>query len=153
MQWYKHIKTHCGNQDIEYQRRVEILHTMLDVVLISALQGLYIFHTSCTCKKCCDHFSTHHFFVAGVQTNSRQSGNLMFSDHHDLKVRQDVDWHDDTPLSPGSCVADQPGDSRLQGLSWSTVETSSVRHRVGPALVFHIKSMALHPCRLPDSPV
>lgn len=91
------------------------------------------------------------FFIAGAQTNSRQSGSVMFSADHNLKVRQDVDWQDGISLSPGSCVADQRGDSRRQGLQWSTVETSSVRHHVGSALVFHIKSMASHPCRLLDS--
>ena len=67
---------------------------------------------------------------------------LNISVHQDLKVRQDEGWHVGISLSPGSCVAEQPGDSRLQGLQWSAVETSSVGHWVGSALVFHIKGMS-----------
>lgn len=73
--------------------------------------------------------------------------------HQDLKVKEDVDCCDGISASPGSGVAEQSGDSRLQGLQRSTVKTSSVSQRVGWALVFHIKSMAPHLVGLPDSPV
>lgn len=128
---------------------VELQHTswMLSwYVQYSHVCGLHRFYRSRTWVKHHNHFSTRNFFIAGVQTNGRQSGSWVLSDHDDLKVRQDVDWHRGISLSPGSCVADQPGDSRLQGLRGSTVETSSVRHWVGPDLVIHVESMALHPC-------
>lgn len=47
----------------------------------------------------------------------------------------------------------RPGDSRLRGLEWFTLETFSVRPWVGSALIFHIKGMAELPCRLSDSAI
>lgn len=91
-----------------------------------------------------------HNLTAGAQESSRHLGDFYYQD---LKVKQDVDCRDGISVSPGSCVAEQSGDSRRQGLQRSTVKTSSVSHRVGFALVFHIKSMAPHLDSLPDSPV
>lgn len=92
-------------------------------------------------------------FLAGVQSSSRQSGSVMFGAAHILKVGQDMHWQDGISASAGSCEADQRGDDTLRALRHSDVEASSACRQVGYALVFHIKSMALHPCSLPDSPV
>lgn len=90
-----------------------------------------------------------HNLTAGARS-SRHLDNIY---HQDLKVKEDADCRGGSSASPGSGVAEQSGDSRLQGLQQSTVKTSSVRRQVGWALVFHIKSMALHLDGLPDSPV
>lgn len=88
--------------------------------------------------------------TAGDQESSRPLANFY---QQDLKVKEDVDCCDGISASPGSGVAEQSGDSRLQGLWRSTVKTSSVSQRVAWALVFHIKSMAPHLVVLPDGPV
>lgn len=105
------------------------------------VQGLSIFNIL--------HLKEMPNLTAGAQEISRHSGNFY---HQDLKVKQDVDCCDGISVSPGSCVAEQSSDSRLQGLQRSTIKTSSVSHRVGSALVFHNKNMAPHLGGLPDSP-
>lgn len=77
----------------------------------------------------------------------------MFGAAHLLKVGQDVLWQDGISASAGSCEADQRGDDTLRALRRSDDEASSACRQVGSALVFHIKSTALRPCGLPDSPV
>lgn len=54
-----------------------------------------------------------HNLTAGAQESSRLLGDFY---HQDLKVKQDGDCRDGISVSPGSCVAQQSGDSRLQGL-------------------------------------